>query len=126
MASAIIGTVHVADLPEVRGALAELVKQRDLARDVAVRLEQDNAALTAELEGAHATIAHQCEAMSWITGHDRQGLDHLGEAQAACVERDAAEAIVRAVRDALDDPAAIWEPGLINESAIRAALAGVS
>jgi hypothetical protein len=48
-------------------------------------------ALQAELDGAKATIAHMSEAMSWIAGHDRQGLDHLQEAMEASAQRDAAE-----------------------------------
>jgi hypothetical protein len=34
----------------------------------------------AELVGARSTIQHMSKAMSWISGHDRQGLDHLVEA----------------------------------------------
>ncbi|MGW2501863.1 hypothetical protein ACWCXL_12225 [Streptomyces sp. NPDC001588] len=37
--------------------------------------------LTEELAGAQATIDHMARAMSWLGGHDRQGLDHLNEAQ---------------------------------------------
>ncbi|WP_406444493.1 hypothetical protein OHB14_36580 [Streptomyces sp. NBC_01613] len=37
--------------------------------------------LAEELAGARATIDHMANAMSWICGHDRQGLDHLDEAQ---------------------------------------------
>lgn len=37
--------------------------------------------LAEELAGARATIDHMSKAMSWISGHDRQGLDHLEEAQ---------------------------------------------
>lgn len=33
-----------------------------------------------ELAGARRTIQHMSRAMSWISGHDRQGLDHLEEA----------------------------------------------
>jgi hypothetical protein len=33
-----------------------------------------------ELAGARRTIQHMSKAMSWICGHDRQGLDHLEEA----------------------------------------------
>jgi hypothetical protein len=33
-----------------------------------------------ELRGARQTIQHMGRAMSWCTGHDRQGLDHLDEA----------------------------------------------
>lgn len=57
--------------------------------------------LRTELGGARETIRHQCEAASWIAGHDRQGLDHLEEAMTAAAERDAAEAEVRQLRDQL-------------------------
>ncbi|MET7477967.1 hypothetical protein ABZT17_26870 [Streptomyces sp. NPDC005648] len=33
-----------------------------------------------ELAGARRAIQHMCRSMSWIAGHDRQGLDHLEEA----------------------------------------------
>jgi len=33
-----------------------------------------------ELASARRTIQHMCRSMSWIAGHDRQGLDHLQEA----------------------------------------------
>ena len=40
----------------------------------------DNADIAEELEGARATIAHMSDAMSWISGHDRSGRDHLEDA----------------------------------------------
>ncbi|MFE2469764.1 hypothetical protein [Streptomyces mirabilis] len=33
-----------------------------------------------ELASARRTIQHMSQAMRWIAGHDRQGLDHLDEA----------------------------------------------
>lgn len=33
-----------------------------------------------ELHGARQTIQHMSRAMSWLSSHDRQGLDHLEEA----------------------------------------------
>jgi hypothetical protein len=46
--------------------------------------------LAAELAGARATIDHMSKAMSWICGHDRQGLDHLDEAMRESRAREAA------------------------------------
>jgi hypothetical protein len=39
-----------------------------------------------ELTGALATVKHLTAAMSWVSGHDRQGLDHLDEAQALAAQ----------------------------------------
>jgi hypothetical protein len=44
-------------------------------------IDQTAEQLAEELAGARATIDHMSKAMSWISGHDRQGLDHLEEAQ---------------------------------------------
>ena len=43
-----------------------------------------------ELRQARVTIDHMSQAMSWICGHDRQGLDHLAEAQREARGREAA------------------------------------
>lgn len=51
-----------------------------------------------ELAGAKATIEHMSTAMSWISGHDRQGLDHLEEAQQEAADRFAAEQTIERVR----------------------------
>ncbi|MEU9208501.1 hypothetical protein AB0D27_11240 [Streptomyces sp. NPDC048415] len=48
-----------------------------------------------ELAGARRTIQHMSKAMGWISGHDRQGLDHLVEAQR---EGRARESAVRQAR----------------------------
>lgn len=50
----------------------------------------------AELAGARATIEHMSQAMSWISGHDRQGLDHLDEAQREARARESAVKQARA------------------------------
>ncbi len=55
-----------------------------------------------ELAGAQATIAHMTEAMSWISGHDRTGTNHLNEMMQASEERDRSEAKLRDVQDRLD------------------------
>ncbi|WP_411092249.1 hypothetical protein [Streptomyces sp. 049-1] len=49
-----------------------------------------------ELAGARATIDHMCGAMSWLGGHDRQGLDHLAEANYEAGAREAAVTQARA------------------------------
>ncbi|WP_435601290.1 hypothetical protein [Streptomyces sp. C10-9-1] len=49
-----------------------------------------------ELAGARASIEHMTKAMSWICGHDRQGLDHLAEAQREARGREAAVRQARA------------------------------
>ena len=54
------------------------------------RLEAERDGLREELKGARATIDHMAKAMSWISGHDRQGLDHLDEAQYEARAREAA------------------------------------
>lgn len=46
--------------------------------------------LREELAGANATIEHMAKAMSWLGGHDRQGLDHLDEAMYEARSREAA------------------------------------
>ncbi|SOE31716.1 hypothetical protein [Streptomyces sp. OK228] len=51
--------------------------------------------LAAELVGARATIDHMRGAMSWLSGHDRQGLDHLAEANYEARAREAAVAQAR-------------------------------
>lgn len=77
---------------ELRGELAELRSGVDemttLAAEefVAQRTRADTAEaeakrLTEELAELRATLDHMSKAMSWISGHDRQGLDHLEEAQ---------------------------------------------
>ncbi|MER7815629.1 hypothetical protein [Streptomyces sp. NPDC096153] len=71
------GTSHWPQAAKENGALrTEAEKQRDQARE--------------ELAGARATIDHMSKAMSWIGGHDRQGLDHLEEAQAEARARESA------------------------------------
>jgi hypothetical protein len=47
--------------------------------------------LVQELAGARATIEHMAKAAWWISGHDRQGQDHLEEAE---YDRRALEATV--------------------------------
>lgn len=77
-----------------------------------------------ELAGAQQTIAHQCEAMSWIAGHDRQGRDHAQEMLVASAERDAAESEARRLKSALDILVQRWKAqtgGLIHGEC-RAAL----
>jgi hypothetical protein len=46
--------------------------------------------LAAELADARATIDHMRKAMSWLSGHDRQGRDHLAEANYEARAREAA------------------------------------
>jgi hypothetical protein len=48
-----------------------------------------------ELAGARATIRHMSRAMSWISGHDRTGLDHLDEAMREARARERAVAQAR-------------------------------
>ncbi|MGW1961758.1 hypothetical protein ACWCPD_15950 [Streptomyces sp. NPDC001935] len=43
-----------------------------------------------ELAGARRTVQHMSKAMSWISGHDRQGLDHLNDAVRANRARERA------------------------------------
>ncbi|MEU4173269.1 hypothetical protein AB0F46_41325 [Streptomyces sp. NPDC026665] len=43
-----------------------------------------------ELAGARRTVQHMSNAMSWISGHDRQGLDHLNDAVRANRARERA------------------------------------
>lgn len=49
-----------------------------------------------ELAGARRTVQHMCRSMSWIAGHDRQGLDHLDEAMRASRGRERAVEQARA------------------------------
>ncbi|WP_282203949.1 hypothetical protein [Kitasatospora fiedleri] len=68
-----------ADAPALADAVLDGVVEPELAalrRQLADR-DAENAQLRAELGGARATIDHMSIAMSWISGHDRQGLDHL-------------------------------------------------
>ncbi|MFF4900515.1 hypothetical protein [Streptomyces sp. NPDC001068] len=46
--------------------------------------------LAAELAGARSALDHMRGAMSWLSGHDRQGLDHLAEANHESRGREAA------------------------------------
>ncbi|WP_329214910.1 hypothetical protein OG352_05500 [Streptomyces sp. NBC_01485] len=43
-----------------------------------------------ELAGARSTIRHMTRSMSWLSGHDRQGLDHLDEAMSEARARERA------------------------------------
>ncbi|MGW3971142.1 hypothetical protein ACWEFD_17820 [Streptomyces ardesiacus] len=65
---------------------------------IAVRqvAEEETHRLADELAGARATIDHMRGAMSWLSGHDRQGLDHLAEANYEARAREAAVAQARA------------------------------
>jgi predicted nucleic acid-binding protein len=45
--------------------------------------------LAEELAGANRTINHLTEAMGWLSGHDRQGLDHLEESMHFAAQLDA-------------------------------------
>lgn len=44
--------------------------------------------LARELAGAKATISHMTEAMGWLSGHDRSGLDHLADAMRLAAQLD--------------------------------------
>lgn len=55
-----------------------------------------------ERDALKARVAQLEEGMSWVSGHDRQGLDHLDEAMKACEERDKAEAERDALREEVD------------------------
>lgn len=68
-----------------------------------------------ELAGAQQTIAHQCAAMGWIAGHDRQGRDHAEEMLVASAERDAAEGELECVRDALIGLLRRWNAALAGD-----------
>lgn len=46
--------------------------------------------LRGELAGARSTIDHMSKAMSWLGGHDREGLDHLDEAMHEARSRESA------------------------------------
>lgn len=72
------------------------------ARTLVPELRDEVQRLKTELAGAQQTIAHQCEGMGWIAGHDRQGLDHLNEAMQSAKERDAARAEVERLKGALE------------------------
>ncbi|MEV0016628.1 hypothetical protein [Streptomyces tendae] len=78
-------------------AVARLVVSLN-STNIAVRLVADEEAqrLADELAGARATIDHMRGAMSWLSGHDRQGLDHLAEANYEARAREAAVAQARA------------------------------
>jgi hypothetical protein len=92
--------------------------------------EQTVEQLTEELAGARATIDHMSKAMSWISGHDRQGLDHLEEAQYEARARFAtmkqaqrwaararsAEAAVARVQAIADEHPAGIDTALIHEA----------
>lgn len=73
-----------------RDRARKATERRDSARRWAVHLENENARTADELAGARATIDHMSAAMSWIAGHDRQGLDHLEEAQYEARARESA------------------------------------
>jgi len=79
-----------------------------IVRDLAA--EEETRRLADELAGARATIDHMRGAMSWLSGHDRQGLDHLAEANYEARAREAAVAEAALQRltdwcDGLDDTA---------------------
>ncbi|WP_052432808.1 hypothetical protein [Streptacidiphilus carbonis] len=78
----------VADIAGPVDAIAEAV-MGEVQGDVD-RLQERAEKAEAELAGARATIDHMSNAMSWIAGHDRQGLDHLEEAQYEAHAREAA------------------------------------
>jgi hypothetical protein len=61
-------------------------------------LEDEVGTIRTELEGARATIEHLSTAMSWVSGHDRSGADHLEEMMQASTQRDAAEALLEEIR----------------------------
>lgn len=63
-----------------------VVEQRDALLREKTQIEAD---LTAELDGAKATIEHLTTAMSWVSGHDRKGLDHLADAETLAEQTDA-------------------------------------
>jgi hypothetical protein len=58
-----------------------------IVRDLAT---EETQRLAAELADARATIDHMRKAMSWLSGHDRQGLDHLAEANYEARARESA------------------------------------
>jgi hypothetical protein len=58
--------------------------------------DEETQRLAEDLAGARATLAHMSAAMSWVSGHDRQGLDHLSEANYEARAREAAAAQARA------------------------------
>ncbi|MER7835297.1 hypothetical protein ABTY98_05140 [Streptomyces sp. NPDC096040] len=58
--------------------------------------DEETRRLADELAGARATIDHMRGAMSWLSGHDRRGLDHLAEANYESRAREAAVAQARA------------------------------
>lgn len=65
------------------------IVMRDLA-------DKETRRLAEELAGARATIDHMRGAMSWLSGHDRRGLDHLAEANYEARAREATVAQARA------------------------------
>ncbi len=72
--------------------------------------------LRIELTGARATTDHMSKVMSWISGHDRQGLDHLKEAtreargrESAVKQAKAWAARARAAESALADVSTVEE-----------------
>ncbi|MGX1301404.1 hypothetical protein RKD35_002892 [Streptomyces albogriseolus] len=59
-------------------------------------MDEETRRLADELAAARATIDHMRGAMSWLSGHDRQGLDHLAEANYEARAREAVVAQARA------------------------------
>jgi hypothetical protein len=57
--------------------------------EVVLARAEETRRLVAELDGAKRTIAHLTEAMSWVSGHDRTGQDHLEDAMRLASQLDA-------------------------------------
>jgi hypothetical protein len=91
------------EITSAQNRLADMARSRnewqwraeDADRRVRIQRERADKA-EAEVTGARATIDHMSTAMSWICGHDRQGLDHLEEAQREAHGREAAVRQARA------------------------------
>jgi hypothetical protein len=78
-------------------AVARCVVSLNSTSAVLARMaDEETRRLADELAGARATIDHMRGAMSWLGGHDRQGLDHLAEANHEARAREAAVAQARA------------------------------
>ncbi|MDH6489600.1 hypothetical protein [Streptomyces sp. SAI-127] len=77
----------------VARTVVDLNSTNVVVRDLAT---EETQRLAAELADARATIDHMRKAMSWLSGHDRRGLDHLAEANHEARAREAAVGQARA------------------------------
>lgn len=94
-----------------------------ILRDGTPALLAELAEKDAEVDGARATIEHMTAAMEWLSGHDRQGLDHLEESMAASAERDAAEVRASAAEQERADALASLELHRAETARLSAELA---